>query len=62
MAHVIKADEVEQAQVGRPIHFRRSDGSLIVVGEAVECRGVLIFRPAGLALGSGEGADPDSER
>ena len=62
MARVIKADDVEQAQVGRPIHFRRSDGSLIVVGEAIEYRGVLIFRPAGLALGSEEGAGPDPER
>lgn len=62
MARVIKAADVGRAEVSRPVHIRRTDGSLIVVGEVVECGGVLILRPAATPNTPEGGADPDPAR
>ena len=45
MSRIIKAADAGRAQVVRPVHIRLRDGSLLVVGEVVECdRGVLVLR------------------
>lgn len=60
MSRVIKAEDAGRAQVLRRVYVRLGDGSLLVVGEVVECdRGVLILRR--VILPGGEQSRGDRE-